>query len=246
MAADQLRHVVQQLRTVGLTSAIGGAADAELLRLFLHHRDEAAFTALVRRHGAMVLGVCRRVMKNEADAADAFQAAFLVLVRKAASLRERLRPAAILDRGRLVRRIAELDSPQFATRDRASRKLEAMGESAVEGLRKMLAGKASLEARHRAEALLKRLTEGPLTGEPLRAVRAAAVLEHIGTPAARHLLQTLAGGAPEARLTRGLRIPPAPGPACRGRRHALTKACLTRVQETRDNKPVATIRATPL
>jgi WD40 repeat protein len=120
-------------------------------------------------------------------------------------LREHLRPAAALDRDRLARRIAELDSPQFATRGRVSRELEAMGDSAAEALRKALAGKVSLEARRRAEALLKRLTEGPLTGEPLRTVRATAVLEHIGTPAARNLLQTLAGGAPEARLTREAR-----------------------------------------
>src|SRR5438445_11953530 len=60
--------------------------DAHLLKRFVNQQDKAAFAVLVKRHGPMVLAVCRRVLQDTHDADDAFQATFLVLVRKAASI----------------------------------------------------------------------------------------------------------------------------------------------------------------
>src|SRR5262249_50383230 len=66
---------------------VSNLPDRELMRRFASGRDEVAFEALVRRHGPMVLRVCRRILRDAHDAEDAFQATFLVLARKAAALR---------------------------------------------------------------------------------------------------------------------------------------------------------------
>src|SRR6516162_3877444 len=80
---------LRRVRTAVLTRDGGGLTDAHLLSCFIERRDAAAFEALVRRHGPMVFGVCRRVLGDSHDAEDAFQATFLALVRKAASLASR-------------------------------------------------------------------------------------------------------------------------------------------------------------
>src|SRR5262249_1843076 len=87
MATTQLNKFIQHVRLMLGRSEAEGATDAQLLELFLRKRDKTAFEALIRRHGQMVWGVCHRVLRNVHDAEDAFQATFLVLVRKAASVR---------------------------------------------------------------------------------------------------------------------------------------------------------------
>jgi RNA polymerase sigma factor (sigma-70 family) len=91
--ATTMNTVIRHLRRTVLRQDAAGRTDGQLLASFIEQKDEAAFEALVRRHGPMVFGVCRRVVCNHHDAEDTFQATFLVLARKAPSVRPRERLA---------------------------------------------------------------------------------------------------------------------------------------------------------
>ncbi len=89
MAGETLGEV---LRRIGRRAGLEGVltlTDAQLLERFAVGRDEPAFAALMVRHGPMVLGVCRRLLHDAGQAEDAFQAAFLVLARKAGAIQRR-------------------------------------------------------------------------------------------------------------------------------------------------------------
>jgi WD40 repeat protein len=116
-------------------------------------------------------------------------------------LQKHMKPVQPADPHRLQKLIDDLDSQQFPARNAANSELEKLGELAADALQQAVTKKTSLELSRRAQALLDKL-RGPVTRpEVLRAVRAAAVLEDIASPEARKLLDQLAQGAPETRLT---------------------------------------------
>jgi RNA polymerase sigma factor (sigma-70 family) len=148
MAATRTGAVIRHLRAV-LRPDGAGRTDGQLLTSFIDHNDAAAFEALVRRHGPMVFGVCRRVARDHHDAEDAFQASFLVLARRATAVRPRDRVAGWLHgvalrtarkaramaakRRRRERPVAEVPEPQAAPPD-PGRELRPLIDRELSGL----------------------------------------------------------------------------------------------------------------
>ncbi len=96
MSSSALAAGIRQLRRKLAGQQPSQDSDEQLLQAFMNRREDSAFAALVRRHGPMVLHVCRRVLGHEQDAEDAFQATFLVLARNAAALRNKTSLASFL------------------------------------------------------------------------------------------------------------------------------------------------------
>jgi hypothetical protein len=116
-------------------------------------------------------------------------------------LRQRLKPVTNAEAEAIRRHIKNLDSTSFAVRQEAFRNLKELGPAAVPALRQAAEEKPPLEVRRRLDQLWEAFSKEPVPAEPLRTLRALAMLEYAGTPEARQLLQKLAEGAPGAWLT---------------------------------------------
>jgi hypothetical protein len=116
-------------------------------------------------------------------------------------IRERLPAACGPDAERLRRLLRDLDSDDFGARRAALRELEGLRDEARPALRQALTGGLSAEVRKHLEGLVAGPERLLHAGDVLRGVRAVEVLERVGTAEAQQVLQELAKGAPEARLT---------------------------------------------
>jgi RNA polymerase sigma factor (sigma-70 family) len=163
--------------------------------------DVAAATA--GRTAAARLSAEQREMRWRhlaGDAAQAYTSALTLAADPAGTvgfLKKQLRPVSPADEPRLARLLGDLDDPSFAVRDKATRELEHLGPGAEPLFRKALAQARSLEVRRRIERQIQQLEIGQR-----RDVRAVEVLEMIGTPEARQILEALSGGLADATLTR--------------------------------------------
>ncbi len=188
MGTGRLRKVLEHL----LPRDGGGLSDGQLLARFLDSREEAAFAALLCRHGPMVLGVCRRLLGHVQDAEDAFQATFLVLARKAASVLKRESVGSFLygvayrtalrARARALRRraterqVQDMPHPEVAPAE--ARDWQPLLDEALNGLPEKYRAAVvlcDLEGRSRREAARAlRLPEGTLSSRLATARRMLA------------------------------------------------------------------------
>jgi hypothetical protein len=204
------------------------AATGQEVHQFEGHRDEASTLAFApdgrrlasgSRDHTVLLWDLADSLKNDlgsdpeqcwkdlagSDARAAFRAVWSLArmpERSVPLLAERLRPVPTVPPGRLERLLADLDSDIFAVRSKASEDLEGLDDVAEPSLSKALRDAPSTEVRVQAERLIAKLEAPVPPAGQLRVLRALAVLEHSGTPEARRVLEKLAQGATEARLTR--------------------------------------------
>jgi WD40 repeat protein len=181
---------------------VSGGADTTLLMW-----DVSAFGSDPRRSTEKLnpdqLATFVRELESE-NAAEAYRAILGLANQPEVAvglLKERLR-LVVNEEARVARFIADLDDDEFAVREKASAELARLGNVAREALARAAANPASVEVRSRAKAILAKIEADKGSPEQLLVVRAVEVLERVATPEARQLLQKLAGGAADARLTR--------------------------------------------
>src|SRR5947208_12182675 len=139
MANGQLDLVLRHIRKmVDGPEAAQDWTDQELLRRFATHHEEAVFEALMQRHGPMVLGVSQRVLSHQQDAEDVFQATFLVLARKAKSIRRQASLGSWLYG--VAYRLALKLKASAARRRARERRVADMRATTVEGARNQESG----------------------------------------------------------------------------------------------------------
>jgi hypothetical protein len=175
-----------------------GSADCTALVWAIHGHGGQPMQPLT---AARLAGLWKDLAREDAARAEeALRALAAGAAQAVPFVQQRLRPIVGVDARVVDRLIAGLDSDQFEQRQKATQELRRLGEGAVPALRQALRGKLGLEPRKRIERLVKELED---KGSPtqLRAIRAVEMLERAATPAARHTLLVLAGGARGARLT---------------------------------------------
>ncbi len=126
MTGDSAGTLLRHLRGLVEPEATRALTDAQLLQRFACRREESAFAALVRRHGALVWGVCRHLLHHHQDAEDAFQATFLVLARRAAAVRRSEAVGSFLHgvAYRIARKARQRDRTRQAHESRAAGRAE--------------------------------------------------------------------------------------------------------------------------
>jgi RNA polymerase sigma factor (sigma-70 family) len=172
MTGDHLVALLGNLRRLAAVRENDALSDSLLLERYKRDRDESAFAALLRRHGDMIWNVCNRVLADEADADDAFQATFLVLLHKAAQLRGRASLAGWLQ-GVAWRLARKVKSEAARRRDKevraeATRTVDTMAEVERRDLRALLDEELQrLPEKYRAPVVLCYL-EGKTYAEAAR------------------------------------------------------------------------------
>ncbi len=158
MAQVMTPSMVRQIGSLFEGGSVAGLSDRHLIERFVNRRDptgEAAFAALVARHGPMVLGVCRQLLGDRHHAEDAFQAVFLVLARKAGSLRD---PDLL---GNWLYGVALRTARKARVRRARRRRGEEDGSSRHPGPSSTVPAEQPILAREQAEALHEEIDRLP-------------------------------------------------------------------------------------